>query len=200
VNRAERALRMLVAIGGAALGLVCGHLLDYRLVVPAGDRAALLHQSGHAYLPYAIVGSLCVAVLAGLAAGRLGYLRGTGLGGGALSRRALAARLVVLQLVSFLALEAGERVAAGGTIADLAGPLLWLGLALQVGAAIAVSGLLGLIHRAGQQVGRLLARRARPATSRSVRLPIGLTVAPVRDPFIDARPARGPPKILLVAS
>jgi hypothetical protein len=200
VTRGERALRMLIAVGGATVGLVCGHLLDYRLVVPAATRSAVLHQSGHAYLPYAIVGSVCVAVLAGLAAGRLGYLRGRGVGGAALSRRALAARMVALQLASFLALEAGERVAAGGSVTDLAGPLLWLGLALQVGAALAVSGLLGLIHRAAQEVGRFLAVRAVPPASGRAPIPISAETAAIRDPFVNVRPGRGPPEVLLATS
>lgn len=195
MTRGERALRTFVAIGGSAAGLIGGHLLDYRLAVPEAHRAAVLHESGHAYLPYAVVASVCLAVLAALAAGRLGYLRGKGRGGATLGQRDLAARLAVLQLVSFLALESGERLAVGQSVGDLAGPLLWLGLALQIGAALVVSGLLGLIRRAGEQVGLLLSRRDRPRGSPRVWVSIPREAGAIRHPFLNVRPARGPPRI-----
>src|SRR5688500_15960561 len=127
MSRRARVIRMLIAVSASAAGLIGGHLLDYSLVVAPARRAALLHQTGHAYLPYAILGSLCLAVLAAMAAGRLGFLRGHGRGGDSVGTARLAGRLAVLQAGSFVALELVERLAAGSGLAELAGPLLWTG-------------------------------------------------------------------------
>lgn len=197
MTRGERALRMVVAVGGCATGLVLGHCLDYRVAAPELHHQAVLHSSGHGYLPYVIAASLGVAFISAVAAGRLGYLRGSGRGGSSLGFRATAARLIVLQLTAFSVLETGERLAVGGELADVAGPLLWVGLALQVGTALVVAGLLRLIHRAAEEVGRLLTGVRSPARP-GPRTPVpAAAVAAFRDPFVALASPRGPPEGLL---
>lgn len=199
MSRRHPIARIMIVLGASAAGLFGGHLADYRLVVAPEHRHALLLQTGHGYLPYAIVASAIMAVIAVLAAGRLGFLRGRGGRGATLGTGPLAIRLAALQMTSFLVLELVERIAAGSGLEHLRGPLLWFGLPLQVLAAVGAAVLLTVFNWAGQEVARVLAPLRAPAGSRRVRWMLPVPASPVlQDPFLRLRPARGPPPLLLV--
>lgn len=195
MSRTHRPARILIALGASAAGLFAGHLADYRLVVAPEHRHALLLQTGHGYLPYAIVASACMAVVAVLAALRLGFLRPRG---GSLRMARLAPRLAAVQMASFVLLELVERLAAGSGLEHLGGPLLWLGLPLQALAAVVAAGLLILFQLLGREAARILARLRAPVGTRRAARTLPLPASPVlEDPFVRLRPARGPPAILL---
>jgi hypothetical protein len=199
MSRPHRIARMLIVLGASAAGLFGGHVADYRLVVAPEHQHALLLQTGHGYLPYAIVASAIMAVVAVLAAGRMGFLRGRGRDGVALRPGHLAVRLGVLQMASFVALELVERLVAGSGVEHLRGPLLWLGLPLQALAAVVAAALLTLVQWLGREAARVLARRRPPAGSRRVTLVLPLPDGPVlQDPFLRLRRPRGPPQVVLV--
>jgi hypothetical protein len=186
---------MLIALGASAAGLFAGHLADYRLVVAPEHRHALLLQTGHGYLPYAIVASSCMAVVAVLVALRLGFLRPRG---GSLGMARLAPRLAAVQMASFVLLELVERLVAGSGLEHLGGPLLWLGLPLQALAAVVAAGLLILLQLLGREAARILARLRAPVGTRRAARTLPLPASPaLEDPFVRLRPARGPPAILL---
>jgi hypothetical protein len=163
-NRVARGLAVAVA------GLFAGHMLVYRIVAPDPlQRALLLNGTGHAYLPLALALGLIFAVIAGGGAFALGFRRGTGLGEGR-GRIGLAAALLVpaiAQAVAFLALETLERALAGAPMGSLLGPLLPVGVALQLVVGAAGGLVLAGLDRVGERTGRAVAarrRRVRPRT------------------------------------
>jgi hypothetical protein len=159
-----------VAVAGA--GLFAGHIVVYRIVAPdASQRAALLRGATHAYLPLALAIGLVLAVVAATGAFLLGYRRGTTPGPAHRSHRnhrrprVLGTLLVpaVAQAAAFLALEVLERALAGVPMASLAGPLLGVGVALQLVVGAAGGLVLAALDRAGELTGRAVAARRRPA-------------------------------------
>ncbi|MEA2501912.1 MAG: hypothetical protein QOH66_565 [Actinomycetota bacterium] len=151
-NRVARGLAV------AAAGLFAGHILVYRIVAPDASQPASPGVS-HAYLPLALAVGLLAAVAAGAGAFLLGYRRGTAPD----SRRpgpGLIATLVlpaVAQAVAFVALEVLERALAGVPIGSLVGPLLSVGVALQLVVGAAGGLLLAGLDRAGELTGRAVA-------------------------------------------
>jgi hypothetical protein len=135
----------------ATTAVLIGHHIAYLLAFPnAGERAAVLGDAGHAYLP--IVSHF--AVLAGLAAVGTLFLRSLALPHAETtvpSRR--FARLALVQVAMFVGLETAERVATGTPIANVAErDLLWIGIAVQVALALVVTVVVMLIARAGDAV------------------------------------------------
>ncbi len=188
---------LVAALGLAGLGLA--HVLEYLALMPdAGHRAQVLATTGHDYLPSAlgVVGFLAAVAIATV------FLRGFGAGAGGLSAEPSAGpdwvRLLPLaQVLAFVAVEVGERVAAGASLAGLA-PVLILGLPLQVLAGVAGGWVLAAAARAGTRLARALASRspfARRRPSPGWRL---LTLTPPLALLAGGpTPARGPPLVLV---
>jgi hypothetical protein len=179
-------LRVAAAGGLAAAGVFGGHVLTYALVVERHEHP-LLVDVAHGYLPFAgltvaVLGF--VALLAGIASGYVG--------GGTPALWTVARRLALLQAAAFTALEVLERLAVGASLSDLAGPLLVVGLLVQLLAALLSALLLGGLRRVGQAIARTHAR-AIPSGVRRV-IPSGNDFAPRRRPTPIA--GRAPPEAL----
>lgn len=176
-SRAARSLAVAVA------GLVAGHVLVYRIVAPGAlQRAALLQATGHGYLPAALALGVMLAALSAAGAFGLGFRRGTA---GDARRRGSLVRWILLpavaQAAAFLVLEVAERGLAGAPLSSLLGPLLPIGVVLQLLVGAAGGLLLAGLDRAGEAAGRAAAaRRSRPR-----RAP-----APHRLRSVDAPPKR----------
>jgi hypothetical protein len=142
--------------------LFAGHIVVYRIVAPDARQAAAPGVS-HAYLPIALTVGLLVAVLAGARAFLLGYRRGTAPDScrrhpGLIGTLVLPA---VAQAAAFVALEVLERALAGAPIGGLVGPLLSVGVVLQLVVGAAGGLLLAGLDRAGELTGRAVAARRR---------------------------------------
>ncbi|HLI57555.1 MAG TPA: hypothetical protein VKY26_11065, partial [Actinomycetota bacterium] len=165
----------------AVAGLFAGHWLVYRILAPnALQRALLLAETGHAYLPPAVTAGAGLAAVAVVMTFCLGFGRGARLrrgrragGGSQVASRHTLLRAIVLpalaQAIAFCLLEALERLLAGAPLNGLLGPLLPVGVALQL-AVGALGGLLLFgLDRAGERAGYFLAgrdpvlRRPRPS-------------------------------------
>jgi hypothetical protein len=153
-------------------GLFAGHVLVYRIISPGPlQRAALLAGTGHGYLPLAIALAIVLAAGAAGATVLAGFRRGSH-GGGSTPGLELARALIVpalAQAAAFLALETLERALAGAPLGSLLGPLLPIGILLQL--AVGAAGglvLLGL-ERAGQRVGSATGRHPRHRRNAVVR-------------------------------
>lgn len=178
----------------AASGLFAGHALDYLLSVPDPSRRhAVLHATGHAYLPDALLAAAAAGVVGLLAALVFGFRRGRE-GGGGLGWAASAARLAALQSVAFVALEVSERLVAGAPLGSAFLRILVLGLLLQVVVAAAGAGALVLLDRAGAAAGRATALRRlpRPVARRAVPTAVWVPQALLAG---GARLTRGPPLV-----
>lgn len=199
MNRRGRRLRLLTLFASAAAGLVGAHLLGYLVVAP-GDtaRSFLLTTTGHGYLSRAITLAVASAVLAGLTSAVLGVLRASRPGWSRADWPGLAVRLSLLQVAGFLVLEIAERLLAGAPLADLGGPVLVVGVPLQVIVAMLGAAVLALIERAAAVVTTSLGGRfSLPGARRTRPIPIPPDPAPSR-PIVWAAPAiRAPPGLLL---
>lgn len=156
--RAARGLSVAVA------GLFAGHFLLYRLVAPnALQRAYLLASTGHAYLPTALTLGVGLAAVAAVGTLVAGFRRAHG--GGTRAQGLLVAVVApaLAQSAAFIVLEVTERRLAGAPLTGLLGPLLPIGVLLQlVVGALGGLALFGL-ERAAERAGELVAaRRRRP--------------------------------------
>ncbi|MFL5767268.1 MAG: hypothetical protein ACJ758_05415 [Actinomycetota bacterium] len=174
----------------AALAVVLGHQLVYRLAFPsATERATLLARTGHVYLPT----TAHLVLLAALAAVGGLFLR-------SMSRRDLEApgrsttflRLAAAQVSIFVLMEFAERIAAGAPVAGVATHgILFLGVAVQLLLAFGGAALVSLLHRAGAAAGE------RAVAPPHVRPTLVVTAPP--SPFVRSErhhraiPTRGPP-------
>jgi hypothetical protein len=130
-------------------GVVAGHTLVYRLLVPdAHARAAELAATGHGYLSG--VGALATA--ASVAALALVFLGGV-LRAPVLDGARIARRLVAFQVTAFFVMEVLERVASGAGSRGLPAALL-VGLPAQALVAVAIAALVRWLVRAGGAVTR----------------------------------------------
>lgn len=190
---------VVAALGLAGVGIA--HVLEYLALVPdQSSRARVLEDTGHHYLPSALGAAGFLALVALVVVFVAAIRHGAGTSGpqrvAAGSSVAWARLLPVAQVLAFVAMEVGERVASGASLSDI-GPVLVLGLPLQVLAGVAGGRLLATLARAGEHLGRALAGRPtvpvprigtfwRPvvATTSASALPGGPT------------PARGPPLLL----
>jgi hypothetical protein len=160
-HRGARGLTVAVA------GLFLGHVLIYRIVAPSVlQRAILLAGTGHAYLPLAASVAVGVGAAAAIGAFLLGLRRGVSRDPGEQPGRRFGllqtlAVPAVAQAAAFLVLELLERALAGAPLGGLLGPLLPVGVLLQL-AVGALGGLVLLgLDRAGERVGRSLTARRR---------------------------------------
>ena len=155
--------RTAATLGIAASGLTLGHWAAYAIATPGSHaRQELLHATGHAYLPYATQVALLAGAL-GLAVSFLARLTNRGPRGSVVRD---AAALAMAQSAAFLAIEIGERLLAGASLHDLThGPLLTIGLSVQL-----------LVAAGGAAVLRLTDRAAEAA--HGVRSPVGSLLPP----------------------
>ncbi len=194
----RRAGLLVVAVLGLA-GVGVAHVLEYLALAPrAADRATLLADTGHRYLPAALSGAVFLALVAVAATFLAAFRRGTKAGPAGIPPN-WARLLPVAQVVAFVALEIGERLAAGSSLADLV-PVLVLGLPLQVLAGIAGGRLLSLVVRAGERLGHLVSGRWRePARRAGAGWRPTAAPGPISTVTGGPLPARGPPRLLAVA-
>lgn len=185
-------------VGVAVGGVVLAHWLAYVLAIPgAHARAQVLAASGHSYWVMAIK----FAVVLGLAALGALFLRHLDRPprtweSGQEAFSAIAARLSLLQVMAFIAMEVTERLVVGAPVAHLFHHRLFLmGLALQL--IVASAGALLLLwfsrtaERVAEALGRPLLPRPRRAVLRTIRIEIQ-AIPPV-DPVRDGVGLRGPP-------
>ncbi|MGZ4211015.1 MAG: hypothetical protein ACXVQX_10525 [Actinomycetota bacterium] len=153
-----RTLRVVVLAAASMAGLVGAHVLDYAVIFrnPAA-RATVLLNTGHAYFGRAVEFGIVSAVLAAIGAVAVGAFGGEQ-PGERWSKARVATVLALIQSGGFVALEAGERVAAHA-LAERFIEVTVIGIALQVVVATVTTFVLGLLERAGDLVARALAGR-----------------------------------------
>jgi hypothetical protein len=186
----ESRLPVFPLAGLAALAVVLGHQLVYRLAVPSSaERAALLARTGHAYLP--TIAHL--ALLAALAAIGGMFLRSvTRRDDVTPSRWTTFGRLATVQVSIFVFMELAERIVAGAPIAGVATHgLLFLGVAVQLLLAFAFAALVSLLRRAGAAIAELAASSPRLRPALVVSLPAAALVRSERHRGTIS--SRGPP-------
>jgi hypothetical protein len=183
----RRLATMCVAVGG----VLAGHWLTYLAVAPmAGPRAAILHETGHAYLGMANDLAL-VAALAAMATMFVGQLTDPAPAG---LLEGITGRVVRFQVSAFVALEVLERLTAGSPLAELIhSGILPIGIAAQVGIAYLAARAIRLLIRTADRVADALGRAAAPPSRVA---PGPLQPEPVFVPaefHLSAIGARGPP-------
>jgi hypothetical protein len=180
-----------VAVFASLAGFVVAHALGYTLVVPdPSERAHVLAETGHGYLPaVATLGwpLLALAALLALAEGaRRRPVRR------AVTHRRAGALLAAIQSVFFVVAEVGERLAAHESPAVLLrSPVLPVGLAAQVVVAAAIVLALAAAEWCGRQWSAAwLMPPARPVGQRATTAYGGPSPRLLRT---GVAPARGPP-------
>jgi hypothetical protein len=158
IGRMPIRLRTRLWLGGlAAAGVVVAHVLAYWLAAPNPVRREhLLEATGHGAWPILVALTLgaLVASMAGFAAGRVREARRAP---PAALIRGTVTRLVTLQVVGFVLLEALERLAIGHDLTELLSePVMAIGLATQVVVALAGAILLALFARLVDRLALLL--------------------------------------------
>ena len=183
-----------VPIGALAVGgVVAGHALAYLLAVPEGhERNVLLTHAGHGYWSYALSAGMALGLAAAaVLIGRWARPSSTPSRGGVLG---LAARLIALQSVLFVALEVSERAVAGQPLGTLMQHhLLTIGLVAQLFVAASIAVVMRLLAGAV----RMLIAQTRPAAARAATPAItrGQDVLPRRFVLSGATGVRGPPSL-----
>ena len=181
-----------LVLGLALGGVLLGHTVAYRLLIPdAHTRALELAASGHGYLSGANVVGLVAAVVA-LAALFLGGVLRTN---DAAPQR-LALRLVGFQMTAFLAMELLERIASGGGTQHLLTVLL-TGLPVQALIAVLVAFMARLLLRVASAIAERLTRP--PAWADTVAVSVGAPAEPRRPDRTGSPPGRAPPSFLVAA-
>jgi hypothetical protein len=181
-----------LVLGLALGGVVLGHTVAYRLLLPdAHTRALELAASGHGYLRGANVVGL-VAVVVALATLFLGGVLRTN----PTAPRHLAARLIGFQVAAFCAMELLERIASGGGLQALPAVLV-IGLPVQALIAVLVALAARLLLRVATAMADLLDR-----SPTWVPVPIvfaGDAAEPRRPDRTGSPPGRAPPSFLVAA-
>lgn len=185
------ARRRLATLGIAVGGVLAGHWLTYLAVAPiAGSRAALLHQTGHAYLEMANDLAL-VAALTAMAVMFIGQLTSSVPGE---RLPGLATRVIRFQVSAFVAIEVLERVTSGSPLAELIHTgILPIGIATQIGLGSFAAHAIRWLLRTADRVATAFARAAIPSR-RIVPRPLypELVFIPAERPLCAAG-VRGPP-------
>jgi hypothetical protein len=185
------ARRRLATLGVAVCGVLVGHWLAYLAVAPtAGSRAAILHETGHAYLGLANDIAL-VAALAAMAGMFIGQLTSPMPAG---QIQGVTSLVVRFQVSAFVALEVLERLTAGSPLAELIHTgILPIGLAAQVGIGYIAAHVIRWLLRTAD---RVAAAFGRPAVPPRRTVPRPLLPEPVFVPaarHLSAAGVRGPP-------
>ena len=182
--------RTVATIGIAGAGLMLGHGLAYAIGTPqAHVRDELLRATGHGYLSYATQ----VALLAG-AVGVVGLfltrLTRRGTHGSFLGD---IARLAGAQSAAFVTMEIGERLLSGASLHDLThGPLLAIGLGVQLATALLGAVTLRLTEHAAELAGSL-SRPLAPSTPSFAEATALASGVARRRPAMRAGASRAPP-------
>jgi hypothetical protein len=173
----------------AWLGLLLGHALDYVVAVQDPfQRHALLHSTGHGYLPVGFLIAIPAAVVSSLAAIRWGWR----------VQRCRETRLTftqtwmglsLVQGAVFIGLEFAERLAVGASLEGIA-PLLLLGGIAQVAIAAVGAAFLMVMKAAGELAARMKIHIRRAALSLQT---FGLSRPLVASSFSFSQWIRGPP-------
>jgi hypothetical protein len=183
----RRSIRPSIVLGLALGGVLAGHTLAYRLLVPDGHaRAAELAATGHGYLARANTLGLAAAIVA-LAALFLGRL----LGAETAPTSSIAARLVGFQLAAFASMEVLERLTAGAGLRHLPAVLL-VGLPVQAIVAASIAVLARFLLRTADLLAALGRDPSPPSRLALASLP--MPAAPQASAASwGAPPGRGPP-------
>jgi len=193
--------RPLIWIAALALsGVAAGHAVAYYLVAPgAGQRNALLAQTGHSYWNVAVTAAI-LSELVGVFALAVAHFR-AGHAGAARLRLgfpSLAGRLAAMQVAAFSALEVAERVRTGVPLGEMFHNQLFpIGVGIQLLVAAAGALLLLWLATAAESIGSLFRRRpAAQQAASGLRLPLALDV-PARSVHCEALRGRAPPTLLV---
>jgi hypothetical protein len=164
-----RFARGAVLAGVGLFGVVVGHGIDYALLSgPAAARYALLARTGHGYLPAATIATCAAAVVAAVVAVGLGIASTRDPASGRLNAPPDWMQLAMAQMSAFVLLESVERLVVGGSLREMLGPLLVIGVLVQfvVGALGAV--VVAALFRIGEVVGAMRAPLPVPGPPRSL--------------------------------
>jgi hypothetical protein len=181
--------------GVAFAGVVAGHSLTYFAAFPGSNaRDAYLATTGHSYWRNALVLALLLEVAA------LGVVAMRGFRAGLRGTLAvehsgpqLAMRLAMIQVGTFCALEAGERLVSGAPVSGMfAHHLFLLGVAIQLLVAVAGALLLRWLAVAAEALGACIRGEVPPEASRALGLPAGLAI-PALNVACRATRGRAPP-------
>ena len=190
----QRLLGRLGVLGTAVAGVVIGHVLTYlALFADGSSRHEVLARTGHGYWELALV---LAAMLSALSVATTvlrhfrGGLRSTPTAGLTFGR--FVVRLLPLQVVLFLALEAGERLAMGGLHLSLH-RLAFMGSLLQVLAGLGLALALRALARLARAAGAALAPRAAGSSPVAIRPLRSLHI--VTRLLEGTRSVRGPPVV-----
>jgi len=192
----RRAFRWAPLAGTAGIGVMAGHWLSYDVAIPgAGLRSEILAATGHSWWEFGLKAMALLAVvgLGALIASRM-TSRPDAVGVDRWSF--VATRLIPLQLVAFLGMEAAERLAVGAPLGGLLDHhVLLIGLAFQVITAVAGAVLLTWFDRAVVRVAAAIhsRRSVAPSRPRSIALPYPVLVPTARR-LAGAVGLRGPPR------
>lgn len=160
LSRRDRAWLPGIALGGAWIT----HLVAYLIAAPdPHDRGVLLGSTGHGYL--ALAGPVVVSLLVASVVGFLIHRGRTWASVPAVRYTAIAGRLALLQVLTFLGVEATERLAHGLPLPALLQPPVAIGLVLQVVAACVAALVLFVLARAVEIIRRSLRHRPRATTT-----------------------------------
>jgi len=180
-------------LGVAVGGVLAGHWLTYLIVSPSSAaRAALLHDTGHAYLGLANDLGLMV-VLAALAVIFLGHLTAASPDTGT----SITRRVVGFQVGAYLAMEMLERIMAGSPVTALTHHLLLpVGITAQIGVGLLASVLVRWLLRLADRVASAMVMGAAtpPRPAQAFAFPALAFVPAGRERF--ATGVRGPPTAL----
>ena len=187
---ARRSSRPSLVLGLALGGVLLGHTIAYRLLLPdAHARTLELAASGHGYLSGANVVGL-VAAVATLAALFLGRV----LNADEIDLGHLTTRLIGFQMAVFVAMEVLERLASGGGVQHLPVVLL-VGLPVQAAVALVVALVARLLLRVAAAIAERLGSPLRWAA-----VPIIVadgSAAPQQRLLTGSPPGRAPPSFVV---
>jgi hypothetical protein len=186
----RRLATLCVAVGG----VLVGHWLTYLAAAPiAGSRAAILHETGHAYLGMANDLAL-VAALAAMAAMFIGQLTRPAPPG---QLGELTGRVIRFQVSAFVLLEVLERVTAGSPLAELIHTgILPIGIAAQVGIGWLAARAIRWLLRTADRVAAAFGRAPVPTRRIGPRLLLPERVFVPAGRHLSAAGVRGPPSFV----
>jgi hypothetical protein len=185
----RRSIRPSVVLGLALGGVLVGHTLAYRLLLPdAHARTLELARSGHGYLSGANVVGLVAAIVA-LSAVFLGRL----LRSEEAETWSILWRLVAFQMAAFASMEILERLASGAGSSRLL-PVLAVGLPVQATVAASIALLARFLLRVADRIASLASRPlAWPRPDLAVDAPH--QIVPATRPRTGSPPGRAPPSV-----